>query len=294
MKPSTIAWIGVPLIGAILAYLLFAPAGEMKIADAVRAGKVQVTARVVDKHTVAVTVASADGAALDRDIVIPAGTVLNGFQGTASTVGVVTYQRLMTARTTVVHFGGGDSTMTVNLPVYCLDQFAEPPPQDSQGALQGDSADEDDAAMADARKLALCIDADDPRSPPGSSADAKYDAQQQFIWVLKGSYQNMTYSDAKTAMRDHYFNEMAAEFPGMHSAGMDAAVGRNAPNLDADQIQDAENKFSEEDRTTATNAKADEVANNVLSYVVSRDGMAWLNSCGIDVSTAQLFQSPPQ
>src|SRR5262249_11050600 len=137
-------------------------------------------------------------------------------------------------------------------------------------------------------------DADDQRSPPGSSADAKYDAQQQFIWALKGGYQNMTYSAAKASMHDHYVSELTAEFPGFHSAEMGAAIGRNAPNLDADQIQDAENQFSEEERTAAMDAKADELANNVLSYVVSRDGMAWLSSCGIDVSTTELFQSPPQ
>ncbi len=232
-------WLPWGLVAVLAAVLLYQRYGPRELGQAMAKGDVQAQVVMVggaragegggsddgihdDGMRVALSLIRSEGQVGRVSLTWPAGSIVHS--------GNPGEQRLLTARAVAVVLDDATPTATVEVEVYCLDQFALTPTLSSPLSLPSDDGT-DSEETEPVRKLAQCLE----------NGSASYAARQFAIWMSAGKFVEQERTVVRERLAETYRSTLRTQaegklqalaetlreqMPYLSSAQLDAAVER--------------------------------------------------------------------
>lgn len=241
-------WLPWALVAVLAAVLLYQRYGPHELAQAMAKGDVQVQVAMAGGERagegggsddgmpndgmhdngmrVALGVIRSEGQVGRVSLTWPAGSIIHS--------GNPGEQRLMTARTVAVVLDDTTPTATVEVEVYCLDQFALTPTLGSPLSLPSDDGTETEETEP-VRKLAQCLE----------DGSASYAARQFAIWMSAGKFVEQDRAVVRERLAEAYRSTLRTQAEGKLQA-LAETLHEQMPYLSSSQLDAAVERYRRE------------------------------------------------
>jgi hypothetical protein len=285
---AAIPWIAAIVIGASLGAYRFVTTQPVDIGAAVRQdyATVRITAlapRPLERGhdfgdrppRAALVVLRSRLSPEELTIVVPAGTLIRDADPGS--------QRLMTARSLIIHLSKGSPSAAATIDLLCLDQFAEAPKPGAHLALAAPDPNAPILVETEPiRKLNDCL----------QSQEYHDGSDQLAIWLVTENHLNETYHHALSTLTERYRRKMLARLQSLPTV-VPESVRRDAPEVDPAFLQVVYQHF----RTTQFATTVDDYARAEAELdmrAFTGPAAQALNACGYNTRDSELMRTAPK
>ena len=228
-------WLPWGLVAVLAAVLLYQRYGPRELAQAMAKGDVQAQVAMVggeragesggsdEGMRVALRLTRSEGQVGRMSLTWPAGSIIHS--------GNPGEQRLLTTRTVALVLDDATPTATVEVEVYCLDQFALTPTLSSPLSLPNDDGT-DSEETEPVRKLAQCLE----------NGSASYAARQFAIWMSAGKFVEQERTVVRERLAEAYRSTLRTQAEGKLQV-LAETLGEQMPYLSAAQLDAAVERY---------------------------------------------------
>jgi hypothetical protein len=192
-------------------------------------------------------------------------------------------QRLMTSNSVELELKHGESTVTVQVTLYCLDQFALPPTRQSSLSFNfGSEGDSDFKENEPVRKLAQCLE----------GLTESHAWKDIAVWFVSSDYVDKTYADVRTDLIHKTTAALGPQIDVALQGPIVSILKAKYPNLSDDRITAAIDTYRQTRLEAKIDSQAGALADQTLLGFRNR-GSGMLDSCGYDTAKLAFFTTAP-